>query len=63
MFLYFDQLTDTVFELTRLKLESVINVVDKKLQHKIKAYCDELPIIGFNSNFCDINSLNNEGFI
>ena len=63
MFLYFDELTDTASELVRLKLESVINVVDKNSKPKIKAYCDELPIIGFNSNLYDINLLTNDGFI
>ncbi len=71
MFEYFDKVVEKATELMMLKMRSLIFKVDdhynekekEKWLRKIFKYCSNIPIVGFNTGFYDINLLSNYGFM
>jgi hypothetical protein len=62
MFEHFDQIASKAKVMMLQKMRSLASL-DKKVFTKVESYCSAISIVGFNSGFCDINLLANEGFI
>jgi hypothetical protein len=71
MFEYFDKVVEKATELMKWKMRSLIFKVGdhynekekEKWLHNIFKYCSNIPIVGFNTGFYDINLLSNYGFM
>src|SRR5271165_5108450 len=70
MFEYFDKVAEEATELMKWKMRSLIFKVNDHYNEKEKetwlakilSYCSNIPIVGFNTGFYDINLLSNYGF-
>src|SRR5271157_4688653 len=71
MFEYFDKVAEEATELMKWKMRSLIFKVNDHYNEKEKetwlatifSYCSNIPIVGFNTGFYDINLLSNYGFM
>jgi uncharacterized C2H2 Zn-finger protein len=71
MFEYFDKIAENSRELMLKKMTPLIEKVNKHYNETekirwldtIDKYCSNIPIVGFNSSFYDINLLMNYGFM
>src|SRR5271163_1873088 len=71
MFEYFDKVVEKSKILMMQKMKPLTNKVKKHYNGRekenmlktIESYCSNIPVVGFNSSFYDVNLLTNYGFM